>query len=309
MNVLVTGGTGYLGRAIVAALVREGHDPIVFSRTATRSGLPGRLVDGDIRDREAVRRVAERADAIVHSAALVSLWQPNPSVFDDVNIGGLETILYAAASNRISRIIYTSSFLALPPANASEPIAANDYQRTKAKALSIARAAGVANVPIVTLVPGVIYGPGAATEGNLIGRMIADHRAGRLPGIVGAHRRWSYAHVDDVASAHVSALVAPVARNEYVLGGVNAPQIRVFEILRDLIGTPLPRRIPFPLASAVGWIEERRAALTGRPPLITRGAVEIFRYDWTLDSSRSVDELSYRISPLETGVKSMLSAL
>ena len=308
MNVLVTGGTGYLGQAIVRALAREGHDPIVFSRSATRLGLPGRLVDGDIRDRETVRRVAERADAIVHSAALVSVWQPNPSVFDEVNIGGLETILYAAASNRIPRIVYTSSFLALPPADANEPLAANDYQRTKAKALSIARAACVAGVPIVTLVPGVIYGPGAATEGNLIGRMIADHRAGRLTGIVGANRRWSYAYADDVAAAHVAALARPVARNEYVLGGVNAPQMRVFEILRDLIGTPLPRRIPFPLASAVGWIEEQRAALTGRPPFITRGAVEIFRHDWTLDSSRSVDELSYRISSLETGVKSMLSA-
>jgi hypothetical protein len=75
-----------------------------------------------------------------------------------------------------------------------------------------------------------------------------------------------------------------------------------------LTGTRLPRRIPFAVASAIGWIEEQRAAVTGRPPLITRGAVEIFRHDWELDSSRSVDELSYRILPLEMGLKALLSA-
>jgi hypothetical protein len=47
--------------------------------------------------------------------------------------------------------------------------------------------------------------------------------------------------------------------------------------------------------------------LTGRPPLITRGAVDIFRHDWTLDSARSVDELSYRIRPLASGLKALFS--
>jgi nucleoside-diphosphate-sugar epimerase len=308
MRVLVTGGTGYLGAAIVRSLVRHGHEPIVFARGATTSGLPGRLVDGDVRDRAAVRRAAEGAHAIIHSAALVSLWRPDPSSFDDINVGGLEAILDAAKSLGIPRIIYTSSFLALPPAGHTVPLAANDYQRTKAKALTVARAAAAGGQPVVTLVPGVIYGPGAATEGNLIGRLVTDHRAGRLPGIVGADRCWSYAHVTDVADAHVTALSRTLMRREYALGGVNAPQMRVFEIMRDLTGTALPRRIPFAVASMVGWIEEHKARITGRPPRITRGAVEIFHYDWTLDSLRSIDELSYRILPLETGLRSLVSA-
>jgi hypothetical protein len=62
------------------------------------------------------------------------------------------------------------------------------------------------------------------------------------------------------------------------------------------------------VATAIGWIEEQRAAMTGRPPLITRGAVQIFRHDWRLDSTRSVDELSYRISPLEVGLKATFSS-
>jgi NAD+-dependent farnesol dehydrogenase len=308
MNVLITGGTGYLGQAIVRSLVKHGHEPIVFARHATTSGLAGRLVDGDVRDRDAVRRVVEGADAIIHAAALVSLWQPDRASFDEVNVGGLEAVVAAAKSVGTHRIVYTSSFLALPPPGAHAPLAANDYQRTKARALAVARTAQAAGQPIVILVPGVIYGPGTATEGNLVGRLVSDHRAGRLPGLIGADRAWSYAYVDDVADAHVSALAPNLRGTEYVLGGVNAPQMRVFEILHALTGAKLPRRIPFSVASAIAWIEERRASLTGRSPLITLGAVEIFRHDWTLDSSRSVEELSYRITPLEEGVKSMLSA-
>ena len=308
MRILVTGGTGYLGRAIVRAVARHGHEPVVFARRASSSGLPGQTIDGDIRDRRALQTAADGVDAVIHSAALVSLWQPNPSVFDEINVGGLETMIDVAKVHGLRRIVYTSSFLALPPADGSETLSANDYQRTKARALSIARAAAAAGTPIVSLIPGVIYGPGLATEGNLVGRLITDHRAGRLPGIVGADRCWSYAYVDDVAEAHVNAVSRPLALNEYVLGGINATQMRVFEIVREMTGRPLPRRIPRPVAATIGWIEEQRAALTGRPPLITRGAVRIFCHDWRLDSTRSVGELSYRILPLETGLKAMFSS-
>ena len=151
------------------------------------------------------------------------------------------------------------------------------------------------------MVPGVIYGPGAATEGNLVGRLVHDHLAGRLPGIVGADKVWSFAYVDDVAAAHVAALTKGPTGREYALGGDNAPQMRLFEILRRLRGTALPRRIPFAVASALGYVEERRAGLFGRPPLLTRGTVEIFRHDWPLDSSAERPDAGVRRHPARTG--------
>ena len=60
MNVLVTGGTGYLGRAVVTALAARGHQLVVFARSASRSGLPGTLIDGDI---DAAKNFARRAQA------------------------------------------------------------------------------------------------------------------------------------------------------------------------------------------------------------------------------------------------------
>ena len=311
MKVLVTGGTGYLGRAVVRALAARGHDIVVFARTATASGLSGVLsfVDGDIRDRAALERAAAGCDAISHSAALVSIWRRRRQDFDEVNVGGLRNVLDAAAAQRISRILYTSSFLALTPRDLRQPIEANDYQRTKVAADRLADERVRNGSPLVRVYPGVIYGPGALTEGNLIGRLIADHLKGRLPGLVGPEHPWSYAYVDDVAEGHCAALERGEAGARYELGGENAPQTRVFDLVRQIAGRRLPMRIPFPVADALGAAEELRVTMFGGTPLITRGAVEIFRHDWSLDSGRATRELGYTITPLDEGIRRTVASI
>ncbi len=306
MNVLVTGGTGYLGRAIVRALLHSGHRPIVFARHAGEVDRPATAIEGDVRDRQAVDEAVRRVDAVCHAAALVSVWRARAADFDDINVGGLELVLEACRTHRIRRMVYTSSFLALPPANRTAPLEANDYQRTKVRARAVARRAAEQGLPVTILYPGVLYGPGAATESNLIGRMIRDHLNGRLPGLVGSSRVWSYAHVDDVAAAHVRALEIGTGAGEYALGGENVSQMRVFEIVRELTGRPLPRRIPNAAATAVSLIHEARARLTGVPPVITRGVVKIFSHDWPLDSAASIDRLDYRITPLASGLRALV---
>lgn len=308
MRVLVTGGTGYLGAAVVRRLHARGHHPVVFARRASAAGLPGVPHDGDVRDRDAVRGAADRVDAIIHLAALVSVWRPRPQDFDDVNVGGLHTVLDVARSLGVSRIVCTSSFLALPPSRGTCRPAANDYQRTKMQALRVARAAAADGMPIVIVFPGVVYGPGPLTEGNLLGRLIEDHLQGRLPGLIGADNIWSYTYVDDVAAAHVEAVERDHLRGEFVAGGENAAQMRVFEIVRELTGRPLPRRIPIAAAAALGALQDAGARLFRRPPRLTRGIVDIFQCDWSMDSRRSVRELNYRITPLRKGLHAMLAS-
>ena len=228
MKVLVTGGTGYLGRAVVRALASRGHDLVVFARSASRSGLPGAAVDGDIRDRAALERAAAGCDAISHSAALVSIWRRRREDFDDVNVGGLRNVVAVAKTLGTPRVLYTSSFVALPPRGRTEPLVANDYQRTKVAADRLADEAVRDGCPLIRVYPGVLYGPGTFTEGNLIGRLIADHLNHKLPGLIGPENRWSYAYVDDVAAGHCAALEHGRVGGRYALGGENAPQRRVF---------------------------------------------------------------------------------
>jgi farnesol dehydrogenase len=309
MKILVTGGTGYLGRAVVRALDARGHELVIFSRNASRSGLPGTAIDGDIRDARAVELAARGCDAISHSAALVSIWRRRSEDFDEVNVGGLRNILTAAATLHTPRVLYTSSFVALPPLGRTEPLTANDYQRTKVAADRVAGEAVRDGCPLVRVYPGVVYGPGSFTEGNLVGRLIADHLRRRLPGLVGPEQRWSYAYVEDVAAGHCEALEHGRAGGRYVLGGENAPQRRVFEIVQQLIGRRPPPRIPYPVAHLLGAAEELRVRCFGGTPLITRGAVDIFRHDWSLDSSESVRELGYQLTPLADGIRRTLDSI
>jgi NAD+-dependent farnesol dehydrogenase len=306
VRVLVTGGTGYLGRAIVRALVARGHDPVVFARRATNAGLTTRAIDGDVRDRPALVSAARGCDALCHSAALVSIWRRDAREFHDVNVTGLENAIAAAHDAGLSRIVYTSSFLARPPAGRRDPLRANPYQHTKAAADTVARAARDAGRPIIILYPGVVYGPGVMTEGNIVGRLFADHLAGRLPGLIGPEHVWSFAWVDDVAAAHVAAIELAKPESAYQLGGDNQPLRRPFEILRDLRGVKPPRRIPYSLAVCAGIAEEARARLTGRPPLVTRGTVDIFRHDWPVESAEAARDLGLNVLPVAEGVQTLL---
>ena len=309
MNVLITGATGYLGRAVAGAVAARGHTVVAFARRATTSGLPCAALDGDVRDEAAVRRGAEGCDAIVHMAAKVAVWARHPVEFDEVNVGGLRTVLAVARTLGVPRVLYTSSFLALPPAGARAPAAWNDYQRTKVAADRVAEHAIATGAPLVCLYPGVVYGPGPLTEGNLIGRMIVDHLDGRLLGLIGASRRWSYAYIDDVAAGHAAALEIGRAGRRYRLGGEAASLRHVFEIVRDLTGLPLPRRIPFAAALPVALWEEARARLWGVAPRLTVGTLEILDRDWTFDSDLAQREIGYRITPLQDGVRRVVEVL
>ena len=308
MRVLVTGGTGYLGQAVVRALAANGYEPVAFSRRAGESDLPGQHIAGDVRDANAVDAAVAECDATCHLAAVVSLWQRDASVFDAVNVGGLKHVL-ASSVRFAKRLVYTSSFLALPPHGRAAAISANDYQRTKVLAEREAAAAADAGADIVRLYPGVVFGPGVTTEGNLVGRLVGDYLAGTLPGVIGADRVWSFAWVTEVAEAHVRAIERAAPGSAYVLGGENLPQIRAFEIAAQHASKPLPRRIPYAIASAIAYVEEGRARLLKATPLLTRGAVEIFRHDWPLESSRAIDDLGYRIKPFQQGMARLLDDL
>ncbi|HEY7924676.1 MAG TPA: NAD-dependent epimerase/dehydratase family protein, partial [Vicinamibacteria bacterium] len=244
---------------------------------------------------------------------LVKLWVPDPQRFHATNVGGLENAL-AAAKAAGARLVYTSSFIALGPSgpgahDASRPHPGppfrNAYERTKALADAAARAAAERGGDVVILYPGVIYGPGEMTEGNLVARMIADHMNGRLPGLVGpGDRRWSYAFVEDVAEGHALALEKGKAGDRFVLGGENATLRHFFELLQEIAGTKPPRlQIPYAVASVVGRAQWLWAELTGHPPQLTHGEVAVFREEWACDSSKAVSELGYEWRPLAEGLR------
>ena len=324
--ILLTGATGYLGSQIARELAARDvpfrilvRDP---ARAVSESGYPGtvrpEVVVGDLRDSDSLRQALSGIDRVIHTAALVKMWVRDRADFWRVNVEGLKTLLAEADQAGVSRVLYTSSFIALgpsPDASTGEGLVhpgpySNEYEETKAKALEWLRLEGFARYPVVALLPGVIYGPGPRTEGNLVGGMIDQYLAGKFPGLLGSgDQSWSFSLNTDVVAAHLAALDRGRPGQEYVLGGDNRSLNDLFRLLAELSGVRRRvRHLPFVAGKMVGGIELAKARLFGRSPQLTPGVVEVFKHDWVYSSAKAAAELGYHVTPLEDGLRTTLSA-
>jgi farnesol dehydrogenase len=252
--------------------------------------------------------------------ALVRMWVRDRREFDRVNVEGLSAALRAAAEAGVSRIVYTSTIAALGPTDGvvadetferTERRFCTDYERTKWIAERLAREKLAAGLPMVVVYPGVVYGPGAGTEGNLLRKMFSDHLGGRLRSRLGrGDLRICYSFIDDVAEGHRLALEGGRMGRGYILGGENATQDEIFSILADLTGRPAPRTvIPYWAGETIGRMLQGISRLTGIQPAVTAGAVSTFRHEWAYSSDRAIRELGYRITPLREGLRLTIDAL
>jgi len=318
---LLTGATGYLGSQIARELITRREPFRVLVREASRLPFdPGRssceVARGDLRDREALRAALEGVEAVIHTAALVKTWVRDRRDYWRVNVEGLQNLVHAAAEAGVRRVVYTSSFMALGPSadvNADERLRhagpfANEYEETKAQALAWLRREGHGQCPVIVLLPGVIYGPGPKTEGNLVGGMIDQYLAGKFPGVLGSgHQRWSFAFNADVVSAHLAALEKGRPGEGYLLGGDNRSLHDFFQVLAESTEVRRPvRHIPFVAGKILGGVELARARMFGHTPQLTPGIVEIFKHDWVYASAKAIRELGYRVTPLEEGLRKTL---
>ncbi len=322
MIVLVTGATGYVGSRVAARLAEAGHEVRVLVRPGRETGAPRgcRVVVGDLRDPGSLRRALSGCTALVHMAALVRRWCRDPREFDLINVEGLSWALRAAEEARVDRILYTSSIIALGPTDGAvrdetgertDFAFHTDYERSKWVADRLVQEKAAAGLPVLSVYPGVIYGPGAATEGNLLGPSLVSFLAGRLPARLGrGDLRICYAFIEDVAEGHRLALEKGTPGARYILGGENATQDELFALLEEIAGLRGPRRaVPYWAAETLGSALEFVARMTGVPPRLTRGAVTTFRHEWAYTSGRAVRDLGYRITPLREGLRLTLEAL
>jgi farnesol dehydrogenase len=322
MKVLITGATGYLGGTVASVLAGAGHEVAALCRPGREGGVPAgcRALIGDLRDRASLRRALDGREALVHMAAMVQKWSRDRADFERINIDGTETLLAVASEAGVRRILYTSSIVALgptvgSPADETSPRGTDrfctDYERTKWLGLQNVRARAAAGQPIVIVYPGVVYGPGAPTEGNLLRDTLVDYVRGRLRARLGrGDLRICYAFAGDVAHGHLRALERGTAGQGYILGGENATQDDIFALLHALTGLASPPlTVPYWAGEALGALMVLGAHLTGRPPSVTPGVVATFRHEWAYRSDRAEREIGYTITPLREGLRRTLESL
>jgi farnesol dehydrogenase len=316
MRVLVTGVTGFLGGRVAQLLTERGHQVIGFCRNeAGWNSRPesAEVATGDVTDRASVERAVESADVVVHGAALVKNWVKDKRQFDLVNVNGLGHMIEAARDS-CRRLVYVSSFVALGPTNGETfdeqtPRAVatfnNDYERTKWLADQLARNCEAKELELIRVYPGVVFGPGALTDGNHVVQLLLQHAAGKLPGMLGSGElRQCFSFVDDVASGVCLALERGQAGEGYILGGENRTGNDLFAAFESASGVAPPtRKIPFGVAALIGKVQRWRAELLGIEPELTDEVVGIYRQEWAYSSAKAQRELDYTITPFETAIE------
>ena len=212
MNILVTGGGGFLGSAVCRQLAERGHDVSALQRRpATHLESFGvRSIEADIDDADAVARAAEGCGAIVHTAGKAGIWG-DPADFRRVNVDGTANVLRACGAHGIPFLVHTSSPSVvhaggdIEGGDESLPLATRfsaPYPETKAEAERLVTRANSATLRTVSLRPHLIWGPG---DPHILPRLVAKAGGGRLA-LPAPHKVIDTIFVENAALAHVLAL-------------------------------------------------------------------------------------------------------
>lgn len=291
MTVLVTGASGYLGRAVAAELVAAGHEVRTLQRRA--SGVEGATdVLGSVTDAAAVARAVEGVEGVIHLAAKVSL-AGVPAEFRAINVEGTRLLLDLAQRAGVARFVNVSSPSVAHAGHAltgvgAEPASPRDargeYARTKAEAELLALDADSAAMRVVVVRPHLVWGPG---DTQLVGRILDRARRGRLPLLDGGRALIDSTYIDNAASGIVAALRRADHAHSRAFVITNGEPRPVADLLAGMClaaGVAPPRwSLPAGVARTAGSLIERAWALRpgeDEPPMTRFLAEQLSTAHW-----------------------------
>jgi dihydroflavonol-4-reductase len=314
MRALVTGGTGFVGANLVAALNEKAISARVLARESSSllalDGLAYELVIGDILDPvESLTSPMIDCDWVFHVAAVSDHWRQSKERIYKINVQGTRNVLDAARIAKVKRFVFTSSLAAMGLPTNGSPLDESDvfdlepdeypYGHSKhlaeieiQKAVDSGLAATIVNLPVV-------IGP---RDVNLIaGGLLIDVANGRMPfyppgGV-------NFVSAQDVAEGHIAAALRGVAGERYILAGHNMTYREAAEKVCQVADCNPPRfRIPeWGIPMMAGGVDLFRKVLGNRIPYdgvqVRLSGRRVFA-----DGQKAIRELGLPVSPFKEAV-------
>ncbi len=307
--ILVTGASGFVGSAVLRALMAEGHKVrALVRRTSPRDNLEGldvEIAEGDMRDGASLDRALEGVRHLFHVAADYRLWAPDPEDIVQANLEGTRTVMQAARRANLDKIVYTSSVATLAlredgvPVDETSPNAPETtigaYKRSKVMAERLVEEMAADGLPAVIVNPSTPIGP-RDIKPTPTGRIVVEAANGRIPAFIDTGL--NLVHVDDVARGHLLAWWRGTVGERYILGGQDVKLREMLGVIAKLVGrkpptVQLPRGLLFPVAYAA----EFAARFIGKEPFATVDGLKMAKYRMFFSSAKAERELGYWARP------------
>ncbi len=313
MRLLVTGATGKIGNAVARRLAERGDEVVALVRdpAKARELLPDgvELTQGDVTDRESVRRAAEGVEGAFNCMGLFEQWFADSNVFDRVNAEGARNVISAAREAGAKRAVHTSTFdvfHAETGGTVSEASVADYpkgtlYERSKQRAEELVLEEAGQGIELVIANPSSVYGPGP-WQGTGIDGALRDAIRKRLPACPPGGMTTVY--VDDVAAGHLAAFDRGKPGERYILADGYATLREMLTIAVDEADRGrVPPTMPLSLAKGMAGAGEAISRVIRRPPLLGRGQLHFLQWQARADSSKATSELGVEFTPLEEGIR------
>ncbi len=321
MKVFVTGGTGFIGGAVVRQLRARGDDVAALVRTPARAGeleeLGCTLVAGDLGDERAIRSGMEGCDAVIHAAAIYEVGIPASArrPMQEANVGGTERVLGAALEAKILKVVYVSTVGAFGDTHGQvvdetyENPADNftsEYEKTKWEAHQVAKRLIGEGLPCVIVQPGGVYGPGDTSS---IGVLLEQFLDGKMPLIPFPDLGMCLTHVEDIAAGILLALDKGTPGEAYVLSGPVTTVRGAIDAVAAETGKKAPKRaMPVGLMKAMTPFGPLVGKIMGQPPNLRELISSADGVTFWASHDKATRELGYQPRGLEDGLRAYLEA-
>lgn len=319
MRVFITGATGFIGGATAARLKDRGDDVVALVRSPGKaSDLAARgceLVEGTLSDTGAIAAGMAGADAAIHCAAdyRVGMHPSQKPAMFEANVRGTEAVLRTAHEAEIGRVVYVSTVAyfgntqgrVVDETHERGPGYTSYYDETKHKAHLVAReVAQATGLPVVTVMPGAVYGP---HDTSAIGMIMRQFLAGKMPAYMFPEAGFTFVHRDDVVDGILLALDKGVPGEEYTLGGEPLTTRDAIEKVAQITGRKPPRvTVPPFLIKASAPLGRFIGPMMGQGPNIKELITSAHNVTFWAGHEKAARELGYSPRPFEQGLRDTL---
>lgn len=314
---LVTGATGFIGGHLARKLRAAGHAVVAVVRDPSRArdlaDLGVEVHRGDITDRPSLVAPTRGVDGVFHVAGWYKVGARDVRPAQAINVEGTRNVLEVMRDQRVPRGVYTSTLAVFGDTDGKLVTESHfdagpflsEYDRTKWLAhYEVAVPLMREGLPLMIVLPGVVYGPG---DTSALGEAFRQYLRGRLPATP-AGSAYCWAHVDDVAEAHVLAMERGRPGESYIIAGPRCSLVDAFALAERLTGVKAPRMHPSPatlrvLAAVMGIVERVvpvPESYSSEGLRVTAGATYLG------DNSKAKRDLGYEPRPLEQGLAETL---